>query len=128
MGRPMTPFAANPFIFIFAVVLLIGVALYFSYGMLDRSVSLREAQAVVTGKQYYPPGVTYNTNIVAGRAWTQATATSDIYALALTIAGEPTAAAVPKQQYDAIQSGDTVTVRMRRTRFSDRLEVTEVLR
>jgi len=124
----MTPFAANPFVFIFMAVILVGALAWYGYGMLDHmGLSEERAQAVVTGKQFNPPGVTYRTNIVAGRAWTMTDATSETYVLTLVIGTEPTVALVSKQRYDALHANDTVQVRMRRTRFSGRLEVIEVL-
>jgi len=129
MNQPMTPFAANPFVFIFSALILVAVLGYYAWGALDRlGLPDEQARAVVTGKNYYPPGVTYRTNIVAGRAWTQPYSTSDAYVLVLNLGQEPTGAIVSKELYDALQPGDGVQVRMHRTRLSRRLEVTEVAR
>lgn len=129
MSQPMTPFTANPFAFIFSGVLLVAVLVYFGWGALDHlGLAEEQSSAVVTAKNYYPPGVTYYTNIVAGRAWTMADSTSDAYVLTLNLGKEPTAAIVSKDLYDALKPGDRVQVQMRRTRFSRRLEVTQVVR
>lgn len=129
MSQPMTPFTANPFVFIFSGVLLVAVLVYFGWGALDHlGLADEQSSAVVTAKNYYPPGVTYRTNIVAGHAWTMADPTSDAYVLTLNLGQEPTGAIVSKDLYDALQPGDIVQVQMRRTRFSRRLEVTQVVR
>ena len=125
----MTPFTANPFVFIFSGVLLVAVLVYFGWGALDHlGLADEQSSAVVTAKNYYPPGVTYRTNIVAGRAWTMADPTSDAYVLTLNLGQKPTGAVVSKDLYDVLQPGDRVKVQMRRTRFSQRLEVTQVVR
>lgn len=129
MSKPMTPFTANPFVFIFSGVLLVAVLVYFGWGAMDHlGLADEQSSAVVTAKNYNPPGVTYRTNIVAGRAWTMADSTPDTYVLTLNLGQEPTVAIVSKDLYDALRPGDRVQVRMHRTRFSRRLEVTEVVR
>lgn len=128
-NKPMTPFAANPFAFIFSALVLLAVLVYFGWGALDRAgLAEEEISAIVTGKRYYPPGTTSRTNIVAGRAWTQTDATSDAYVLELKVGQEPTAAIVSRESYDALHPGDSVRVRMHRTRLTRRLEVVDVLR
>ena len=125
----MTPFAANPFIFIFSGLVLAAVLVYFGWGALDHlGLADEKASAVVTSKHYYPPGVTYRTNIVAGRAWTMTDSTSELYVLELNVGQEPTGAIVSKDVHDALMAGDSVQVKMHRTRFTRRLEVTEVVR
>lgn len=128
-NAPLTSFAANPFVFIFSGLVLLAVLVYFGWGVLDRAgLTEEEANAVVTTKRYYPPGTTYRTNIVAGRAWTQADATSDAYVLELKVGQEPTAASVSRESYASLQTGDSVRVRMHRTRLTRRLEIVDVLR
>lgn len=129
MSKPMTPFAANPFVFIFSGLLLVAVLAYFGWGVLDRlGLAEETASAVVTGKHYNPPGVTYRTTIAGGRAWTLADSTSETYVVLLNIGQEPTVAIVSKEMHDALRPGDAVQVRLHRTRLSRRLEVTEVVR
>ncbi|MEJ8845043.1 hypothetical protein [Variovorax rhizosphaerae] len=129
-NKPMTPFTANPFIFIFSVVLLVAVLGYYAWGAVDHlGLTQQQASATVVDKHYNPPGETYRTTIAAGRAWTQADPTPDTHVLALDVAGqEPTVAIVGKDLYDALQPGDKVNVRMHRTRLTRRLEVTDVTR
>jgi len=128
MSKPMTPFSANPFIYIFAIVAIVGVLAFYGWTFLDTAgVGESQAPARVTGKQYNPPSVTYRTNVVNGRAWTQPMPTGESYVVSLNVAGEPTIAIVDKQRYDALRKDETVQVRLRRTRLSGRLEVIEVL-
>ncbi|MEO7242697.1 MAG: hypothetical protein ABIW85_07260 [Variovorax sp.] len=128
-SKPMTPFAANPFIFIFSALALAAVLMYFGRGALDRlGLSDEPASAVITGKHYYPPGVTYHTTIAAGRAWTMADSTSEHYVLELNVGQEPIGTVVSKEIHDALKVGDRVQVTVHRTRFTRRLEVTQVER
>lgn len=125
----MTPFAANPFVFILSAVLLLAVVAYFGWGAFDHLFLPQvQARAVVTGKHYNPPGATYRTVIAGGRAWTLQDTTSDTYVLLLTVEAQPTVAIVDKALHDAVAVGDPVQVELHRTRFSGRLEVTAVTR
>jgi hypothetical protein len=129
MTKSLTAFSANPFVFIFSAVLLLAVVLYFSWGTLDRfALSDERASAVVTGKRYNPPGTTYRTNIAGGRAWTMVDATPDAYVVSLTVGPELSAAVVSKELHDALKVGDSVTLRVQRTRFTKQLLVVEVSR
>ncbi len=125
----MTAFQANPFAYIFPLILLVCVGGYYAYGALDRiGLELHSADAVVTGKQFTAGGTTYNTNVVAGRAWTQAYQQADFFAVTMNIGQEPTVGLVTKEAFDSYQAGDHVKVKWRRTRFSGRLEVVDVSR
>jgi hypothetical protein len=125
----MTPFVANPFICVFSGLMLIAAIGYYAWGAIDQlGLADEQASAVVTAKNYYPPGTTYRTNIVAGRAWTMADATSDAYVLTLNLGQEPVGAIVSKTLYDVSQPGDTVQVQMHRTRLTKRLKITQVSR
>ena len=129
MNKPMTAFSANPFVFIFSAVLLLAVLLYFGWGSLDRfALTEDRASAVVTGKRYNPPGTTYRTHIAGGRAWTMVDATPDAYVLSLDIGAEKSAAVVSKEMHDALKVGDSVALRVQRTRFTRQLLVIEVSR
>jgi hypothetical protein len=128
-GKRMTPFSANPFVYIFSIVAIAAVVLYFAYGAIDRvGLGVRSATAVVTGKQYNPPGRSYYTNIVAGRAWTQSQETSETYAVTVNVAGEDTVGLVSKQLFESLNPGERVNVKVRRTRITRRLEAIEVSR
>jgi hypothetical protein len=77
----------------------------------------------VTNKTYTPGSTTYNTNIVAGRSWVQPYQQPDTYALSLEVNGQKTVGLVTKDQYDAINIGDQVTVTIAYTRFSKQMMV-----
>src|SRR5262245_53547207 len=125
--KPMTPFSANPFVFIFSAVAIVAVILYFAYGAIDRlGLSSRATTAVVTGKQYNPPGRSYYTNIVAGRAWTQSQETSETYVVMLRVGGEDTVGLVSKELFQSLNAGHRVNVKVQRTRITRRLEAVEV--
>lgn len=126
-SQPLTPFAANPFVFIVSAMLLVAALAYFGWGALDRlGLAEQSARGTVTGKHYNPPGRTWHTTIAGGRAWSLPDTTSETYVLLLTVEQTPTVAIVDKALYDAVQAGDVVNVRLRRTRLSDRLEVIAV--
>jgi hypothetical protein len=128
-AKDMTPFAANPFVFVFSGVLVMGMVIYFGWGALDRLALAEEsASATVTGKHFNPPGVTYRTTIAGGRAWTLADTTSETYVLLLTVDTQANVGLVSKELYDGVQAGDKVRVRLHRTRFTKRTEVTAVSR
>jgi hypothetical protein len=125
----MTPFSANPFVYVFSVVAIVAVVAYFAYGAIDRlGLGVRSADAVVTGKQYNPPGRSYYTNVVAGRVWTQSQETSETYVVTLRVDGEDTVGFVSKQLFESLNAGDPVNVKVRRTRITRRLEAAEVSR
>jgi hypothetical protein len=123
----MTPRSANPFGFIFSVVAIGAVIIYFGYGAVDRmGLQMSTAEATVTGKQFTESGKSYYTTISGGRAWVQSQETPETYAVVLSVNGEPTAAVVSKQLYDALKVNDKVQLSVRRTRITGRLEVVEV--
>jgi hypothetical protein len=126
--KPMTPFAANPWVFVFSVVLIVAAVGYYAWGAVDHlALPQDERVAVVTGKQFNPPGVSYRTNIVQGRAWTQADPVAETHVLSVEIDREASVVIVDKPLFDAAQSGDRLRVKAQRTRLTRRLEVTEVL-
>jgi hypothetical protein len=129
MDKSMTPFSANPFAFIFSALLIVAALVYFGWGILDRlGLAEEKASAVITGKHYNPPGVTYRTIISGGRTWSLSDPTSETYLVLLNVGQEPTVAIVSKDLHDISQPGDTVQVIFHRTRLSRRLEVIKVMR
>ena len=123
----MTPFSANPFIYVFSGIAIAAAVLYFLYASIDRmGLETRSAVATVTGKQYTEGGNTYRTTIAAGRTWVQSEDTPELYALTLKVDREPTVGLVSKQMFESLSTNDEVQVKVRRTRISGRLEVIEV--
>lgn len=125
----MTAFSANPIVYIVPAIILGAVILYYLYGAIDGlGLEVRSADAVVTAKQSTPGSTTYWTNIAGGRAWTQSQQNPDMYAVSLTVAGEPTVGLVSKDMFQSLNDNDRVRVKLRRTRISHRLEVIEISR
>lgn len=119
----------NPLAYILPAVALGVVVLWYAYGAADRlALPSTEADARVTNKNFTPGSTTYNTNIVAGRAWTQSVKNPDAYVVSLDIDGIATVGVVTQQMYQALNPGDRVRVKYSRTRFSNQLLVTDVSR
>lgn len=125
----MPPQGPNPFVYIFPALLVVAAVLYFGYGALDRAaVATKSATAVVTGKQFAKGSTTYHTTMVGNQNLVQADRNPDAYVLLFDLEGEHTGGAVSRELYDALQPGDSVRVRFRRTRLSNRILVTDVSR
>jgi len=125
----MTPFSANPFVYIFSIVLICGVVLYFGYSSFDKmGLETKTGMAKVVGKTYTPSGSTYRTVIVDGRSMTQPLVTPETYAISLQLDSESTVGLVDADKFESITEGDTVEVKYSRTRFSGKLVVTEIVK
>src|SRR5215813_6071749 len=125
----MTPYSANPFAYIFPAIVIGVLLLYFIYGAVDRlGLETRNTLATVTGKQFNESGTTYRTTVAGGRTWVQSDKTPATYVVLLNVNGEPTVGVVSKQLYETLQTNDSVQVKTRRTRITQRLEVVEVSR
>lgn len=121
------PAGAATWRYVFPALAIALVALYFAYGALDRAgLETREAEARVTQKTVTTGTTTYNTNIVGGRALTQASETPGGYFVGLDLDGEATGAFVAEELYRTLSLGDVVRVRYQRTRFSNAVLVTDV--
>jgi hypothetical protein len=121
---------ASPLVYIFPALAFAAVCVYFLYGALDRiGLETHETDGRITTKQFAQGSTTYNTNIVAGRAWTQSSQNPDQYMVSLELDGDVTTGGfVDKQMYESLQPGERVRVKYQRTRFSNKLMVTEVSR
>jgi hypothetical protein len=127
MVSKVSVFSANPVGFIIMVLLLVGVGGYYAWGAIDTAgLAVEERSAVVTGKQVNPATQTYRTNIVAGRAWTQSHTQGETRVVTLKVGDEDSVGYVDAWQYQQLKAGDTVRVRVHRTRITRRLEVLEV--
>ena len=125
----MTPYSANPFVYIFSAIVIGAVLLYGGYATIDRmGLEVRTAVATVAGKQLTESGQSYHTNIAGGRAWVQSHETPETYAVTLNVGGEQTVGLVSKQMFESLHANDPVRVKVRRTRITRRLEVVEVLK
>jgi hypothetical protein len=127
MVSKVSVFSANPIGFIIMVLLLVGVGGYYAWGAIDTAgLPVEKRKAVVTGKQMNPATQTYRTNIVAGRAWTQSHTQGETRVVTLKVGDEDSVGYVDAWQYQQLKPGDTVQVRVHRTRITRRLEVLEV--
>jgi hypothetical protein len=123
----MSVFSANPVGFIIMGLLLVGVGGYFAWGAIDTAgLPIEERSAVVTGKQVNPATQTYRTTIAGGRAWTQSHTQGDTRVVMLKVGDEDSVGYVDASRYQQLKAGDTVQVRVHRTRITRRLEVLEV--
>jgi hypothetical protein len=126
-GNTITPFSANPFMFIFSVVAIVGMVLYLGYVAFDRlGLQVEEADAIVLDKQHYAGGEAPLVNIVAGRPWVQSQLTPEIFLLTLKSEAAHLQAAVTKPVFDAMTPGDTVSIKYQRQRISGGIQVIAV--
>jgi hypothetical protein len=122
----MGNYFSNP-AYIMPAVILSAVILYFLYGAVDSAgLETQTTVAIVTSKTYTPGSRNYVNRIAGERSWTQAQQQPDFYAISLTVDGEPTVALVSKETFDQLRENDQVTVTVRRTRISGKLEVIDV--
>jgi hypothetical protein len=125
----MTPYNANPFIYVFSIVAIGAVLLYYVYGAIDGTgLDVSPAVGTVVRKQFTPSGRSYYTTIAGDRTWIQSRVTPETYAVVLTVGNELTAGVVTRELYEVLQPNDTVQVKIRRTRITKRLEAVEVTR
>jgi hypothetical protein len=118
----MAFFRVNPFMFIFSVIAVLGVISYVLYSAFDRfGGEVSTTVATVTGKQY-TPGYTKLNNMDQIQTY------PDIYALSLNVDGEATVGLVTKEKFESLNANDTVHVKIRRTRLTQKLQVIDVAR
>lgn len=125
----MSTQSPNPFAYIFPAVALVAVLLYFLYGAIDRlGLAAHGAEAQVTGKQFAAGSTTYTTEVIGGRTMTKANKNPEAYIVTLQVGTEETGSTVSKTLYESLQAGERVQVKVRRTRLSKRLLVSDVTR
>ncbi|HEX7241520.1 MAG TPA: hypothetical protein VF263_14680 [Longimicrobiaceae bacterium] len=125
----MPPQGPSPFVYFFQAAVLGAVLLYFAYGAVDRvGLETYQATARVTGKQTTPGSTTYHTNVVGGRALTQAERNPDVYMVTFELEGVATGGLVRRELYESLDADDPVHVRFQRTRLSKRILVTDLSR
>ena len=123
----MTPYSANPFVYIFSIVAILAVVGYYGYIALDRfGLQTEQGTAEVRAKRHYARGETSVVNIVAGRPWVQSQETPETFVVNFKFNNGEIAAAVTPTVFAAIQSGDTVRIAYQRRRLSGKLEVVDV--
>jgi hypothetical protein len=119
----------NVWTYAIPAVALLAVAAYFLYGAADRvGLPTEDREALVTEKSFAAGSTTYYTNVVGGRTITQSSQNPDAYMVGLDIAGMKTGGLVTKELYESLKPGDRVLVQVSRTRFSDKVLVTDIRR
>ena len=119
----------SPLVYLFPALALLAVVAYFVYGAIDRlGLESHTAEARVTGKQFTPGSTTYTTEVIAGRTMTKANRNPDAYVVELDVGGEATGGMVSPDLYETLTPGERVHVKVRRTRLSKRMLVTDVHR
>ncbi len=119
----------NRFIIIFGAVVVVGVALYFAFMLIDGAgLADQEGTAVVRGKEYREAGTTYTTQKIGDRMQTVPQSTAEMYLLSLEVDGAQTEAAVDKKLYEDLQPGDRVKIMYQKRRILGSLQILEVTR
>jgi len=125
----MSPFTANPFIFIFSIVAIAAIVLYFGYMAFDGiGLEVERSPAVVRDKQHVMRGETSVVTIIDGRPLVRSQETPEAFLLRLAIENTEVYAAVKRSFFEETTLGVTVNVRYQRRRLSGRLQVIEVSR
>ncbi len=123
----LSVFSANPIGFVIMVLLLVSVGGWYAWGAIDTAgLPSEQRSAVIIAKQLNPAHQTYRTNIVAGRAYTQSHTQGDTRVVTVKVGDEESVGYVDAWQFQQLKPGDTVQVRVHRTRLTRRLEVLEV--
>ena len=118
---------ANRFMVIFGALIITGVAVYFGFMALDGfSLESHEGVARVTDKEYREAGTTYTTQVIGGSTRTIPQTTGEMFILGLDIEGHATEAAVTKDMYSTVRTGDAVQVTYQRRRLTGALQVIDI--
>jgi len=108
-------------------LILLAVCGYYGFGALNRTgLPARQGFATVLDKAYYPPGTSYQTLNIGGRAFIRPYQTAEAYVLKLRLNGQETAGLVPKDFYETVATNTEVNVTYEVTRFTRKLLVVEV--
>jgi hypothetical protein len=125
---PGTP-ASVRWMRILVVVVLIGMACYTGFMMLERTgASTSTRRAAVTGKRHMPAHRTYVTEIIRGRSMVVPREVADAYVVDLALTDGRASGVVAQDLYDRLSVGDSVTAQVRRRRLSRAIDVLEISR
>jgi len=113
---------------VFGGIILIGVALYFIFWAVNTlGLEHRSATATVTGKEYHPPGTSYQSQNIAGRNYTRLLRTPEQCVVLLDLLEHPAAAEVEPVFYERLKPGEQVRVTYQRRRLTGSLAVTKIV-
>ncbi len=108
-------------------IILIAVGLYFIFWAVNTlGLENRSATATVTGKEYHPPGTSYQSQYIAGRNYTRLLRTPEQYVVLLHLLDQTAAGAVEPVFYERLKPGDQVRVSYQRRRLTGSLAVTKI--
>ena len=110
-----------------AWLLLLGVGLYYAFGVLDTlGLAKHIALAKVEDKQYYAPGTSYQTMNIGGKTFIRPYQTAEAWALKLRLGGQEAVGLVDQATYRAINPGDEVQATYERGRLTGNLHIVAV--
>ena len=127
MSAPVPPGTPGTPMYAIGGVILVGALLWMGFMAAD-GLGLGESRdsAVVVGKSYRAAGKTYVTERIGNQNLVVPHATPEAYLLDLTLRGDSAQAAVERTLFEALQAGDTVSVRYQRRRLTGRTQVVGV--
>lgn len=122
-------FKANPYLFIFALIIIIGIVLYYLYIAIDSSgLPEQKGTAKIIAKEYKPPGQTYSRQVIGGRVHTLPMVTNEMYILHVNLNSQTTFCAVTKDIYDTLNVGDQIQVSYKQRRIKGTLQIIKVVK
>jgi len=89
-------------------------------------VPVETIPAVVKAKKHYDGNSVYNTKYVGGRAWVQSAEIPEFWSVECLAGNETLVGFVSKDAYAQIDIGSEKSIRIRRTRFTNRIDVLAV--
>ena len=89
-------------------------------------VPVETLPAVVKAKKHYDGNSVYNTKYVAGRAWFQSEETPELWSVECLAGNETLVGYVSKEAFAKIEIGNEKSIKFRRTRFTNRIDVLAV--
>lgn len=113
---------------VLVVIVLVGVACYTGFMMLERTGSTSTVLGAVVGKRHVAAHQTYVTEIINGRSVVVPRTVADAFVVDFAVPGGQTAGVVPQELYDHLRVGETLTVQVRRRRLSGAIDVLSVSR
>src|SRR4051812_9460683 len=128
MATYSIPAGQNKFIFIFAGLMLFAGLCWYAYRFLDGSfLAEREAVGKVVGKEHVPMSEKQTMQNIGGQIRPVSLMVPETWLLNLDLDGASAQAAVDPDEFNRIQPGAEVKVRVVKRRLSGNLRVTQYL-
>jgi hypothetical protein len=126
MATYSIPAGQSKFIFIFAGLMLAGGLCWYAYRLLDGSfLSEREAVGKVTGKEHVPMSQKQTMQNIGGHIRPVTVMVPETWLLNLDLDGTSAQAAVAPDEFNRIETGTQVKVRVVKRRLSGNLRITQ---